>query len=228
VAPLSPTRRTIAARMLASAQRTAPVTLTTRADASNLVRLRHQFKATDRSGGEDTPSYTDLIIKLVAQVLADHPWLNARREGDAVVLPTEIHIGLAVDTEAGLVVPVIRDIATLGVRQIAACSRGLIARARAGELTPEDQRGGTFTVTNLGMYGVDAFTPLINLPETAILGIGTIRREPSLTDDDRVVPRDVLTLSLTFDHQVVDGAPAARFLQDLSRGLENIGALLVV
>lgn len=225
--PLSATRRTIAERMLTSLRNTAPVTLTTRAVVSNLVLLRNQFQATARSADAVVPSYTDLVVKLVARVLVDHPWLNARREGDRVVLLSDIHIGIAVDTDNGLVVPVIRDVARLGVRQVAARSRELIGKARERALLPEDQRGGTFTVTNLGMYGIDAFTPILNPPETAILGLGAIRRDPVYAEGDRIVPCDRMTLSLTFDHQVVDGGPAARFLQDLGRGLENIAALLV-
>jgi pyruvate dehydrogenase E2 component (dihydrolipoamide acetyltransferase) len=213
--------------MLTSLRNTAPVTLTTRAAASNLVLLRNQFQATARSADAIVPSYTDLVVKLVARVLSDHPWLNARREGDRVVLLSDIHIGIAVDTDNGLVVPVIRDVARLGVRQLAARSRDLIGKARERTLLPDDQRGGTFTVTNLGMYGIDAFTPILNPPETAILGLGAIHRDPVYAEGDRIVPCERMTLSLTFDHQVVDGGPAARFLQDLGRGLENIAALLV-
>jgi pyruvate dehydrogenase E2 component (dihydrolipoamide acetyltransferase) len=227
VVSISATRRTIAERMVASLRATAPVTLTSRAVATNLVALRNQFKATAKSADDPVPGVTDLVIKLVARVLADHPWLNARREGDRTILNADAHIGMAVDTDAGLFVPVIRDVARLSVRQVATRSRALIEKARQRGLTPDDQRGGTFTVTNLGMYGVDAFTPIINAPETAILGLGALRREPVCGEGDRIVPCHVMTLSLTFDHQVVDGGPAARFLRDVCHGLENIAALLV-
>jgi pyruvate dehydrogenase E2 component (dihydrolipoamide acetyltransferase) len=225
--PITATRRTIGDRMLASLRTTAPVTLTTRADASNLVRLRNQFKATAATADAIVPDYHDLVIKLLARVLADHPGLNARREGDRIVRLSDVHIGIAVDTDAGLFVPVIRDVTRLSVRQVAAQSRERVRKARERGLSADDQRGGTFTVTNLGMYGIEAFTPIINPPETAILGLGAIRREPVCLADGRVVPGDVMTLSLTFDHCVVDGGPAARFLHDLAHGLENIAALLV-
>jgi pyruvate dehydrogenase E2 component (dihydrolipoamide acetyltransferase) len=219
-------RRTIARRMVASHQTTAPVTLTSRVDATNLVNLRKQFQAAAANEHEVVPSISDLVVKLVAIALNRHPHLNARWEDEQIVELAEIRIGVAVDAEAGLLVPVLPDVRLLGVRDIAAAARELIARARAGKLSTVDLQGGTFTVTNLGMYGIDAFTPIINPPEAAILGLGAIRREPVLVEGDRVVPREMMTLSLTFDHRIVDGAPAARFLQTLRTGLENPAAWL--
>jgi pyruvate dehydrogenase E2 component (dihydrolipoamide acetyltransferase) len=212
--------------MVASHQTTAPVTLSTRADATNLVNLREQFRATAKGPDDIVPSITDLVVKLAAIALVEHSRLNARWEEDDIVELTEIRVGVAVDTEAGLLVPVLPDVRFLGVRDIAARSRELIARARAGQLSTAELQGGTFTVTNLGMYGIDGFTPIINPPEAAILGLGAIRREPVFTDADRVVPREMITLSLTFDHRVVDGAPAARFLATLRTGIENPAAWL--
>jgi len=224
--PMSSIRRTIAARMVASLRTTAPVTLTTRANATNLVNWRDQLRMTAQPCGDPVPSVTDMVVKLVAQALESHPLLNARREGDKIVALSDIHIGVAVDTDQGLVVPVIRNVADLGVQQVAALSRALIEKARARRLLPEDLQGGTFTVTNLGMFGIDAFTPIINAPETAILGVGAIRREAVVLDDDCIVAQDVLTLSLTFDHQVIDGAQAARFLQSLVESIERGAAWL--
>jgi pyruvate dehydrogenase E2 component (dihydrolipoamide acetyltransferase) len=221
--PVSAVRKTIAERMLASARSTAAVTLTTTVDATNLVNLRNQFKA---ASGEPVPSYTDFLVKLTAFALREHPLLNASWAGEHVVVPAELHIGLAVDTEAGLLVPVLRDVPGLGLRAVAARSRELIERARQGKLRAEEMHGGTFTVTSLGAFGVDAFTPIINYPQCAILGVGRIQRRPA-AEGERVVVRDQLTLSLTFDHRVVDGAPAARFLQSLSRLVENPGPALV-
>jgi pyruvate dehydrogenase E2 component (dihydrolipoamide acetyltransferase) len=213
---ISPIRRTIAERMLHSARSTAPVTLTMTADATNLVGCRADFKA----GGEAVPSYTDVLVKLAADALAEHPRLNSRSDGDRIIEEAGIHIGIAVDTDAGLLVPVIRDVPSLSLQQIAAVSRDLVDRARRGELRGEEMRGGTFTITNLGAFGIDAFTPIINYPECAILGIGRIARRPVVLGEEIVV-RDVMTLSLTFDHRIVDGAPAARFLQALVRRIEN-------
>jgi len=223
--PVSPTRRVIAERMLASLRATAPVTLTTTADATNLVNLRTQFKAAARSA-DIVPGYTDFLVKLCAVALRDHPMLMARWDGDRLVVPEEIHIGLAVDTEAGLLVPVFRNVPSLGLRQLAARTRELAERARAGKLTAEEMSGGVFTISNLGSFGIDTFTPIINYPECAILGVGRLRRQPAVVEE-RVVARDVLSLSLTFDHRTVDGAPAARFLDALRKCIENPAPWLV-
>ncbi len=212
--------------MVASHQATAPVTLTTRVDATNLVNLRRQFQAAATDTETIVPSITDLLVKLLALALADHPRLNARWEEERIVELTEIRVGVAVDAEAGLLVPVLGDVRGMGIRQIAARSRELVAKARAGTLSSSDLQGGTITITNLGAYGIDAFTPIINPPEAAILGVGAIRREPVFVDGDRVVPREQMTLSLTFDHRVVDGAPAARFLAALRERIENAAAWL--
>jgi pyruvate dehydrogenase E2 component (dihydrolipoamide acetyltransferase) len=224
-APVSATRKLIAERMLASVRSTAPVTLTTKVDAVNLVNLRDQFRATSQE--ESTPSISDIVVKLTARALQSHPEMNARWDDDQIVYLAEINVGLAVDTEAGLVVPAIRDVPKLGLKEVAVLSRRLIEKARGRRLAAHDLSGSTFTVTNLGMYGIDAFTPIINLPETAILGVGTVRREPVVLDDDRIVPGQTLILSLTFDHRVVDGAPAANFLQTLRILIENPAAALV-
>jgi pyruvate dehydrogenase E2 component (dihydrolipoamide acetyltransferase) len=136
-------------------------------------------------------------------------------------------VGFAVDTDAGLIVPVIQHVDTLTLKQVAAQSRQLVDRARNRRLSADELRGGTFTVTNLGSFGIEAFTPIINTPETAILGIGSIHRDAVVLDDDRIVPGEMATLSLTFDHRVVDGAPAARFLQTLRNLAENPAGWLV-
>jgi pyruvate dehydrogenase E2 component (dihydrolipoamide acetyltransferase) len=219
--PFSATRETIATRMIASLRTTAPVTLTTRADATQVVNLRRQLGTQITAGNGIVPSVTDIFVKLAATALERHPLLNARRKSKAIVRQPHIHIGIAVDTENGLVVPVIRDVDKLSLKQVAAQSSALAEKARARRLSPADALGGTFTVTNLGMFGIDAFTPIINLPQTSILGVGAIRREAVVLDEDHIVPRDLVTLSLTFDHQVVDGAQAARFLQTLVEEIEG-------
>ncbi|HEY4310338.1 MAG TPA: 2-oxo acid dehydrogenase subunit E2 [Pirellulales bacterium] len=213
-------RRTIARRMVASHQATAPVTLTTKVDATNLINLRRQFQAAAAGKDELVPTITDLLAKLLTTALVDHPRLNARWEDEQVVELPEIRVGVAVDTEAGLLVPVLGDVRTMGVRQIAARFKELVAKSRAGTLSAADLQGGTFTITNLGMYGIDGFTPIINPPEAAILGVGAIRREPVFGEGDRVEAREFMTLSLTFDHRIVDGAPAARFLATLRERIE--------
>jgi pyruvate dehydrogenase E2 component (dihydrolipoamide acetyltransferase) len=218
-------RQVIADRMMHSLRSTAPVTLTTTVDATNLVSLRNQFKVA-HAGEAVVPSVTDFFVKLTARALQMHPHLNARWKDDQVVALPEIHIGLAVDTEAGLLVPVIRDVPRLSLQQVARRSRQLIEKARRRLLTAEDMRGGTFTITNLGPFDIDAFTPIIHWPECAILGVGRIHKQPAVVED-RVVPREMVTLSLTFDHRLVDGAPAARFLQTLGKAVENPGPWLI-
>ncbi len=222
---ISRLRQTLAARMLAGANETAPVTLTMRCDATNLVSLRAQFRAAG-SADQVIPDYNDLIVKLTATALERHPIMTARWTDREIVFAAGLHLAIAVDTEAGLLAPVVRDVNRLTLRQVAEQIRSLAGRARDGELSPDDMQHGVFTITNLGAFGIDAFTPIINLPQVAILGVGAIVREPAV-DDDKIVIRDRLTLSLTFDHRVVDGAPAARFLKDLRQGIEQPGAWLV-
>jgi len=223
---INPVRRTIAARMLESHRSTAPVTLTTTADATNLVNLRNQFKASTPADAV-APSYTDFIVKLTAVALRDHPYLNARWADDRVVLVPSIDIGVAVDTPAGLYVPVLHDVPNLNIQELAARSSELIERARERKLRVEEMQGSSFTITNLGPFGIDAFTPIINFPECAILGIGRITRHP-VVHEEKIAIRDQITLSLTFDHRVVDGAPAAQFLHFLSQLIENPGPFLIV
>jgi pyruvate dehydrogenase E2 component (dihydrolipoamide acetyltransferase) len=166
------------------------------------------------------PTYNDILVKLVAASLQKHPVLNSRWEGETLRPCTVIHIGIAVDTEAGLLVPVIRDVTTLTLHEVALRSRNLIDRAHSKRLNADDLRGGTFTFTSLGAFGIDAFTPIINYPECAILGVGRILRQPVAVQDN-IALRDIITLSLTFDHRALDGAPAARFLQSLTRFVES-------
>jgi pyruvate dehydrogenase E2 component (dihydrolipoamide acetyltransferase) len=216
IVPLSPVRRLIADRMAASARTAAPVTLTTKADATRWRELRERR----RVEGGFVPGYTELTLFVTAKVLAAHPAMNARWQDDAVALCAGIHIGVAVDTPAGLMVPVLRDADRLGLEQLATRLQDLAERARARRLRAEEMEGGTFTVTNLGMYGIDAFTPLINLPECAVLGVGRVVAEPAV-HEGQIVPRDRIALSLTFDHRAVDGAPAARFLNDVRLLIES-------
>ncbi len=221
--PLTSLRRITAQRMATSAHTTAPVTLTTEADATELVELRTKIKSDVGSAPQPVPSYTDLLTRLVALALLDHPGLNATLQDDTIVLHTTVHIGIAVDTERGLMVPVVRDAHNKSVGQIAAETARLVEQTRIGRAAPDDLRGGTFTITNLGMYEIDAFTPIINLPECAILGVGRIVSRLELIDEmtEKVAVRKMMALSLTFDHRVVDGAPAARFLQQIKRWIEH-------
>jgi pyruvate dehydrogenase E2 component (dihydrolipoamide acetyltransferase) len=221
--PISSVRRITGERMMAGVHTTAPVTLTSEVDATELVRLRKQIAADATSGARLVPSYTDLLVRLCAVALTEHPVVNARFQNDGIVHSKAVHIGIAVDTDRGLLVPVIRDTHSRSVRNIAAESAALIERARAGQLSPDEMRGGTFTITNLGMFGVDAFTPILNLPECAILGVGRIVPKQVVVDADaeRLAIRHMVVLSLTFDHRLIDGAQAARFLYRIRQYVEQ-------
>lgn len=173
-------------------------------------------------GAEAPPHITATIVKTVARVLADHPQLNGQRDGDDFYPGDEAQISVAIQTTDGLVAPVVRDPADRTVEDIHSAIQDLASRAQSGELTADDYEGGTFTVTNLGAYGVDGFTPIINLPQIAILGVGAVRSVATLDADGGVIPRDQVVLSLTFDHAFVDGAPAAEFLQDVAKALADI------
>ncbi len=216
--PVSKIRQTIAQRMLAGVQHTAPVTLTTKVNAQALVAWRTKLK--QNTSSDIIPSYNDLIVKLVAQTIQELPQLNACWYRDGVYRFSAINIAIAVDTEFGLIAPVINNVPELSLHEIAQQSRKLIDRARCGKLSQAELQGATFTVTNLGMFDIDLFTPIINLPQGAILGMGRIVREPVVCDD-RVVVGDTLSLSLTIDHRVIDGAPAARWLQRLSQSIQQ-------
>jgi pyruvate dehydrogenase E2 component (dihydrolipoamide acetyltransferase) len=220
--PLSGVRRIIAQRLGASAQTAARVTLVREVDATELVRAREHLKETVSEAWGFVPSYNDLLGVIVARALGEFPYLNARltADGGAIEQLPAVNLGVAVDTQRGLLVPVVHDADRMGLRAFASERRELEERALAGRSLPDDLVGGTFTLTNLGMYGVDAFTPIINLPEVAILGIGRIRSQPAVREG-QVVVRQMCTLSLAFDHRLVDGAPAARFLGRIAQLVEN-------
>ncbi len=222
--PLAGVRAIIADRMSASAHTTAAVTLFTEADASGLVQMRESFKQSPLAGGI-VPGYTELLVLIVARALQEHPNMNARLVENRIEQLATINIGVAVDTERGLLVPVIRDAASKRLGEIVAEFRTLVERARAGQSLPDDLSGGTFTITNLGMYDIDGFTPIINLPECAILGVGRIVDKP-VALNGQVVIRPMMVLSLTFDHRINDGAPAARFLQRVKQLIERPYLLL--
>jgi pyruvate dehydrogenase E2 component (dihydrolipoamide acetyltransferase) len=209
-------RKVIAQRMRASAMQTVPVTLHTKVAAAPLVEFRKSLQGTDAA-----PSYNDILVKLTASLLPQCPELNACWTTQGVYLYDEIHLAIAIDTPAGLVAPVIRNVPELTLEEVSQRSHDLIAAARTGILTSEQQTGGTFTVTNLGMYGIDHFTPVVNSSQSAILGIGRIRDEPMVLDN-KLVAGKVLSLSLTFDHQVLDGAAASRWLEKLATAVENL------
>ena len=204
--PLTGVRAVIARRMAESHQTTAPVTLTTEADATDFVELRERLKDSLAAELGFNVGYNDLLIKLVARALREFPYMNARLEGDGSTGLTtgvirhlqEIHVALAVDTDRGLLVPVIRDADGKRVAEIARELRDLVARAREGKALPDELTGSTFTITNLGMHEIDGFTPIISLPEAAILGVGRIRARPAVVDGEITV-RQMMWLSFKLD-----------------------------
>jgi len=213
-APLRGMRKSIAERMLKSLHSTAQLTICTEADVTAMLARR------ERVAAEFALTYTDLLIEAVARALRIHRRLNATANADAVQEHDSVDIGVAVALDDGLIVPVIRSADTKSLRQIAAESRQLAERARGGTLSVDEVRGGTFTITNLGTYGIDSFTPILHTPQVAILGIGRISEKPAV-HAGQIVPRAMMTLSLTFDHRIVDGAPAAAFLRQVVENLQE-------
>lgn len=222
-AAVSPVRRVVMERMMETIRTVAPVTLTTDADATELVRIRELFRSEMGTVGELIPSFNDMIIRLVALALQEHPDLNASLTDAGLIQHNQVHIGLAVDLNQGLRVPVVRDADRKSVHQIAADMAEMIDGIRTGTIGPENLKGSTFTVTSLGPLGIDAFTPIVNLPEAAILGVGRIVPRAVVVDDNtgELGARKMMTLSLTFDHRIVDGSPAAKFLQNVVSKIER-------
>jgi pyruvate dehydrogenase E2 component (dihydrolipoyllysine-residue acetyltransferase) len=214
-------RRTIADRLRASLSSTAQVTLTRDVDASALVRARSALE--DRLA--QAVSFDALFVRLFALGLREHLDLNATIEGDAIVVLDDIHVGFAVATEVGLLVPVVRNADARGFAEVNTDVRSLSERARLNQLQMADMVGGTATITNLGAYHVDAFSPIINPPQSAILGIGRIMPRP-FVDDGQLTVRETCLLSLSFDHRVVDGAPAAQLLDGVARRMADAHLLL--
>jgi len=217
--PLSGLRAVIAERLGKSWMERPQVTLATEADASNLVAARKQLNA-ELAGTGEKISYNTLFLALAAQALQEQPNLNVQLTENGLAQLTVVNIGCAVDTERGLLVPVVRNAAGKGLRNLNLELEAVVGRALTGRSLPDDLTGGTFTITNLGAYEVDAFTPLINPPECAILGIGRINAKP-VGVNGQIVLREMVALSLSFDHRLVDGAPAARFLQRIKQLVER-------
>ena len=217
---LSGVRGTIAKRMHESLRQMAQLTLFMDADLDAVVDDREHRK---KSGS--APSYTDYVIAAAARALGQHPLVNSQITDDGVALLPTAHVGMAVALDEGLIVPVIRDTASLDLTSLSVESSRLAAAARSGSLELPDLEGGTFSVSTLGMYGVDGFTPVINPPNTAILGVGRLRDDLVLKKKGKVRSRKRLTLSLTWDHRAFDGAPAAAFCKTIADLLGDPDAL---
>jgi pyruvate dehydrogenase E2 component (dihydrolipoamide acetyltransferase) len=220
--PVRGARKTIAARMLDSVQTTAQVTINAHADARGLLALREEYKA-DKNR---KITINDLVLFAVSRVLAQSANLNAHFLGDRILEYERVHLGMAVDTPRGLMVPVIRDAHLKSLKQVSAETHRLAQAANDGKLAPADMNGATFTVTNLGATVVETFTPLLNPPQVGVLGIGTIEPGPVAKEGGwDTAPR--IGLSLTFDHRAVDGRPAAVFLGSVAAAIANIAKAII-
>jgi pyruvate dehydrogenase E2 component (dihydrolipoamide acetyltransferase) len=217
---ITPMHRLVAARMALSARTTAPVTLMTEADATDLVAWRQQERAAAKTRGQVAPTYNDVLVKLCALGLEKYPELNAVWAERQIIYPDAIHIGLVTDAEAEVKVPVVRDAGRKSLKEIAADTRRLNKAVQSRKISAAELAGATFSIVNLGMHGIDAFTPIIDLPQCAVLGVGRIVLKPSVYQG-QVVPRQMVSLSLSFDHRLADNGRAARFLNAVRLYIEQ-------
>ena len=220
--PLKGVRKVVAKRMMESLTSTAQLTLNTTANAAGVLALRKKVKNADEALGLNRITLNDLVCFAVSRTLLKYPVFNAHLEDGVLTEFEQVHLGFACDTPRGLLVPVIRSAQSLGLKAFSDEAKRLAGGAIDGTLPPDYLGGGTFTVSNIGSFGIETFTPVINLPQTAILGVGAITPRPVLAPDGTVGVEQRLNLSLTIDHQVIDGADGARFLRDLVAAIENI------
>lgn len=227
IVPLTSIQRTIAERMQQSFQDAPHIALTVEVDMKEAENARKRFNQQAEKLGQPRITVTALMIKVVAWALVRNPYINASFNGDSISLWKDVNIGVAAAAPQGLVVPVLRGADQLGVSEINMRLIELAERARENKLKLEDVQGGTFTISNLGMFGIRQFRAIINPPESAILAVGSVVRTPKVVDDeDRVEVRPMMSLTLSADHRVIDGIVAARFLSDLMLGLETPSMLL--
>lgn len=221
-APLKGVRKVVAKRMMESLTSTAQLTLNTTANAAGILAMRKKVKNADEALGLNKITLNDLVCFAVSRTLLKYPVFNAHLEDGVLTEFEQVHLGFACDTPRGLLVPVIRSAQALGLKAFSDEAKRLAGGAIEGSLSPEFLSGGTFTVSNIGSFGIETFTPVINLPQTAILGVGAITPRPTVAADGSIGVEQRLNLSLTIDHQVIDGADGARFLRDLVAAIENI------
>ena len=221
-APLKGVRKVVAKRMMESLTTTAQLTLNTTANAAGILAMRKKVKNADPALGLGKITLNDLVCFAVSRTLPKYPVFNAHLEDGVLTQFEQVHLGFACDTPRGLLVPVIRSAQALGLKAFSHEAKRLAGGAIDGTLSHDFLSGGTFTVSNIGSFGIETFTPVINLPQTAILGVGAITPRPTVTADGTIGVEQRLNLSLTIDHQVIDGADGARFLADLVAAIENI------
>ncbi len=218
--PVKGVRKVVAARMMDSLQNTAQLTLNTSADASDILNYRKKCKAAPEEYAVAGISINDMVLFATAKVVQEFPALNAHWQGTAIKQFQHVHLGFAVNTERGLMVPVIKFADCMTLKQISAEAKRLVAACQTGSIDPSDMSGATFTVTNLGAAGIESFTPVLNPPEVGILGICAIQPKPVMSGEEvDFIPH--MGLSLTFDHRATDGAPAAMFLTRMRERLAS-------
>jgi len=218
VIPFEGMRRIIADNMHASLQNAAQLTTFTEVDVTEMVRFRDMMRAEFARDDSVKISYNDIIVMATACALMRHPIMNSTLVGDEILLHDTVNMGIAVALPEGLIVPKLRNAEKKTLREVASVVRELAKKAREGALSMEEVTDGTFTISNVSMLGMDGFTPVLNPPETGILGVGRVIEKPAVFNGEIAI-RQMMTLSLTFDHRVVDGAPAMTFLRDLARYL---------
>jgi pyruvate dehydrogenase E2 component (dihydrolipoamide acetyltransferase) len=218
--PLKGVKKVVAERMALSWHTAPRVTQVLEVDMTEAVRFREENRGGWESQGVRV-SLNDLLIKAASQALIEYPEVNSSLKGDEIEMYGNVNMGIAVATERGLIVPVLRNAHQKSLLEIAGESGALIQKTLDGKAGPDEMSFGTFTITNLGTFGIDLFTPIINQPESAILGVGKLDRKVKVVDGDKIAIRSVMNLCLVFDHRVIDGAPAARFLGRVKEILEN-------
>ena len=220
VKSISTIRKVISERLSNSHLTAVHVTITTEVDVTKIIRLRQRMLPKIEKIIGTRVSYSDIFIKIVTQALKEHPLMNSKLEGDNIQIIKNIHMGVAIALEAGLMVVVLHDADQKSIADISLALKRLTDRAKQGLISLDEISGSTFTITNLGMFGVETFTPIINPPESGILGIGRIIEKPAVIDG-LIVIRSMMQLSLSFDHRIIDGAPAAKFLYRVKQIMEN-------
>ncbi len=225
--PLKGIRRIIADRMRASLGSTAQLTFNLSARAERISAVRARFKASDKALGLSDVTIGDLVLFAVSRVLPSFPMVNSHLVDGTIRTFERVHLGLAVDTPRGLMVPVIRNADLLSLVEISAESKRLAAACQSGSISPDELSGSTFTVSNLGAFGIESFTPVLNAPEVGILGVCTIVRSLVPGPDGNPIGEARMGLSLTVDHQVVDGAPAARIVKAIADAIGDIDLYLM-
>ena len=217
VVKLAGMRKVVAQRMLQSHTEIPPVTQNTKVDVTELMKFRKMLLAETGS----KYSVNDLILKATAKCLRAHPEVLVSLDGDQIIQRAHVNLGMAVALDAGLIVPVIRDADRLGLDALSTAAKDLASRAKSNKLTPDEYKGSTFSVSNLGMFGIETFTPIVNQPDAAILGVCAVEDELVMDDQGGISKHQVMRLSFTYDHRLIDGAVAAKFVMALRDLLEK-------